>query len=85
MTSTHSWPATLTTLLTGGNLTVDEATRAMTEVISGQATSAQLAAFLIALRAKGEAHPIEKVGRKLRELFAWRPQDKDYTDGSAAR
>ena len=37
------------------------------------------------LRAKGEAHPIEKVGRKLRELFAWRPQDKDYTDGSAAR
>ena len=37
------------------------------------------------LRAKGESHPIEKVGRKLRELFAWRPQDKDYTDGSAAR
>ena len=38
-----------------------------------------------ALREKGESHPIEKVGRKLRELFAWRPQDKDYTDGSAAR
>jgi len=38
-----------------------------------------------ALRAKGAAHPIEATGRKLRELFAWRPQDKDYTEGSAAR
>jgi anthranilate phosphoribosyltransferase len=54
MTSTHSWPATLTTLLAGGNLSVDEATQAMSEIISGNATSAQLAAFLIALRAKGE-------------------------------
>ncbi len=38
-----------------------------------------------ALRDKGAAHPIEATGRKLRELFAWRPQDKDYTEGSAAR
>jgi ketol-acid reductoisomerase len=37
------------------------------------------------LRAKGAAHPIEATGKKLRELFAWRPQDKDYTEGSAAR
>ena len=37
------------------------------------------------LRAKGASHPIEATGRKLRELFAWRPQDKDYTEGSAAR
>jgi ketol-acid reductoisomerase len=37
------------------------------------------------LRAKGAAHPIEKVGQKLRALFAWRPQDKDYVEGSAAR
>jgi ketol-acid reductoisomerase len=39
----------------------------------------------LALREKGAAHPIEATGRKLRELFAWRPQDKDYTEGSAAR
>lgn len=39
----------------------------------------------LALREKGAQHPIEKTGRKLRELFAWRPQDKDYTEGSAAR
>jgi len=38
-----------------------------------------------ALREKGAKHPIEAVGRKLREMFAWRPQDKDYTEGSAAR
>lgn len=39
----------------------------------------------LALREKGASHPIEATGRKLRELFAWRPQDKDYTEGSAAR
>jgi ketol-acid reductoisomerase len=33
----------------------------------------------------GAQHPIEAVGRNLREMFAWRPQDKDYTEGSAAR
>ncbi|BDI21762.1 ketol-acid reductoisomerase [Herbiconiux sp. L3-i23] len=37
------------------------------------------------LRAKGEAHPIEATGRELRALFAWKQQDADYTDGSAAR
>jgi ketol-acid reductoisomerase len=39
----------------------------------------------MALREKGAQHPIEAVGRNLREMFAWRPQDKDYTEGSAAR
>ena len=41
-----------------------------------------------ALRAKGEAHPIEKVGRELRKLFSWLRQadtEKDYVEGSAAR
>lgn len=38
-----------------------------------------------ALRAKGEQHPIEETGRKLRALFAWKQQDADYVDGSAAR
>ncbi|MCL2786919.1 MAG: ketol-acid reductoisomerase [Micrococcales bacterium] len=36
-----------------------------------------------ALRAAGEAHPIEAVGRELRKLFAWvKPQDTDYVEGS---
>jgi ketol-acid reductoisomerase len=37
------------------------------------------------LRAKGEKHPIEATGRELRALFAWKQQDEDYVDGSAAR
>lgn len=39
----------------------------------------------LALRAKGEAHPIEETGRALRSLFAWKQQDEDYTDGSVSR
>ncbi len=39
----------------------------------------------LALREKGEKHPIEATGRELRALFAWKQQDADYTDGSAAR
>jgi len=37
------------------------------------------------LRLKAEQHPIEETGRKLRALFAWKQQDADYVDGSAAR
>ncbi|PZU37955.1 MAG: ketol-acid reductoisomerase [Microbacterium sp.] len=39
----------------------------------------------LALREKGAQHPIEEVGRELRALFAWKQQDADYTEGSAAR
>ena len=39
-----------------------------------------------ALRAKGEAHPIEEVGRKLRGLMSWvNSDDSDYVEGTAAR
>src|ERR1700761_6823686 len=38
-----------------------------------------------ALRAKGEQHPIEDVGRKLRGLMSWVSSDDDYTEGSVAR
>ena len=39
------------------------------------------------LRAKGESHPIESVGRELRKMFSWMKQSKgdDYKEGSAAR
>ena len=37
------------------------------------------------LRAKEEQHPIESTGKELRALFAWKQQDEDYVDGSAAR
>ena len=38
------------------------------------------------LRARGEAHPIEKTGRELRQMFSWlKDADDDYTEGTAAR
>ncbi|MFT4229542.1 MAG: ketol-acid reductoisomerase [Microbacterium sp.] len=38
-----------------------------------------------ALREKAAQHQIEEVGRELRALFAWKQQDADYVEGSAAR
>ena len=40
----------------------------------------------LALRKKGEQHPIEATGRELRKLFAWNASnDDDYVDGEVAR
>jgi ketol-acid reductoisomerase len=39
-----------------------------------------------ALRAQGEQHPIETVGRELRAMMPWiETGDSDYTEGTAAR
>jgi ketol-acid reductoisomerase len=40
-----------------------------------------------ALRAKGETHPIEAVGRELRKMFSWMKNlnKDDYQEGSASR
>lgn len=50
----RTWAELLTALLSAEDLSVAEATEAMNRVMSGEVTDAQLAAFLIALRAKGE-------------------------------
>ena len=42
-------------LIEGNNLTFEESQQIMTEVMSGKATKSQIAAFLTALRMKGEA------------------------------
>lgn len=54
MAELSSWPGILTTLLSDRDLSVSESTWAMRKIMKGDATPAQLAAFLIALRAKGE-------------------------------
>jgi anthranilate phosphoribosyltransferase len=54
MSETPNWPALLTDLLAGRDLRVAEATWAMERVMAGEAPSATLAGFLVALRAKGE-------------------------------
>ncbi|MFC6153345.1 anthranilate phosphoribosyltransferase [Nocardioides yefusunii] len=50
----HHWPELLTTLVAGQDLTVDQATWAMEEVLAGLSTPAQIAGFAVALRSKGE-------------------------------
>lgn len=54
MASEFSWPALIGQLLEGRDLTVAQASAAMEAVMTGGVTDAQLAAFLIALRAKTE-------------------------------
>ena len=54
MPSDLTWPAVLTQLLAGSDLSIAEASWAMEEVMAGRATPSQLAGFLVALRAKGE-------------------------------
>ncbi|MEO7348867.1 MAG: anthranilate phosphoribosyltransferase [Terrimesophilobacter sp.] len=54
MYTSPSWPEMLTNLLDGRNLTIGEASWSMRQIMSGEATPAQLAAFLVALKAKGE-------------------------------
>lgn len=54
MTSLESWPAILGSLLAGENLTRESSSWAMREIMSGNATQAQLGAFMLALRSKGE-------------------------------
>jgi anthranilate phosphoribosyltransferase len=50
----RTWPVLLTQLITGTDLDADDTTWAMDQVMSGAATPAQVAAFVVALRSKGE-------------------------------
>ena len=54
MSPQPAWPELLARLLSGADLSIAEASWAMEEVMQGRATPAQLAGFLVALRAKGE-------------------------------
>lgn len=50
----RSWPALLSALLRGEHLSGADTAWAMHEIMTGEATSAQVAGFAISLRAKGE-------------------------------
>jgi anthranilate phosphoribosyltransferase len=54
MTQGFAWGHALTALLAGKDLSEADAAAAMTEIMEGAATPAQIAGFVVALRAKGE-------------------------------
>ncbi|MDJ0383317.1 anthranilate phosphoribosyltransferase [Streptomyces sp. G-G2] len=50
----RTWPAVLDALLEGRDLGADDTAWAMDRIMRGEATDAQIAGFVVALRAKGE-------------------------------
>jgi anthranilate phosphoribosyltransferase len=64
----QTWPSTLATLLEGRALDAGTAAWAMDEIFSGNATPAQLAAFAVLLRAKGET--ADELGGLVKTMLA---------------
>ena len=54
MAAAQTWPATLSALMRAEELPTETTAWAMDEIMAGEATPAQLAAFAVLLRAKGE-------------------------------
>src|SRR5205814_8055025 len=75
-------PAAMPRVLDGHGLPRDEAREAMGEIMAGDATPAQIAGFLIALRAKGETvDEIAGCAEAMRaHVLAVRPQRDDLVD-----
>nr|WP_227467704.1 anthranilate phosphoribosyltransferase [Nocardioides lijunqiniae] len=65
-----TWPDVLSALVAGSDLTAEQTTWAMGEILSGEATPAQIAGFAVALRAKGET--IDEVTGLVEAMYARR-------------
>ncbi|MEG8275939.1 anthranilate phosphoribosyltransferase [Streptomyces sp. AHA2] len=63
----RSWPALLNGLLQGRDLTADDTAWAMDLIMRGEATDAQIAGFVVALRAKGET--VEEISGFVRAMY----------------
>jgi anthranilate phosphoribosyltransferase len=74
--------AALNRVLNGHDLSRDEACEAMSEIMRGETTQAQIAGFLVALRAKGEtADEIAGCADAMRaHVLPVRPQRRDLVD-----
>src|SRR6266542_1057698 len=72
----------LARLLDGRDLSRDDARAVMAEIMEGEATPAQIAGFLVALRAKGEtADEITGCAEAMREhVLPVRPRRDDLVD-----
>jgi anthranilate phosphoribosyltransferase len=63
-----TWPEVLGALVAGADLSAEQTAWAMGEILSGEATVAQIAGFAIALRAKGET--VEEVSGLVDTMYA---------------
>ncbi|MFG2885020.1 anthranilate phosphoribosyltransferase [Streptomyces sp. NPDC048297] len=63
----RSWPALLNGLLDGRDLSADETAWAMDRIMRGEATDAQIAGFMVALRSKGET--VEEIIGLVRTMY----------------
>ena len=66
--SATTWPEVLSALVAGADLDTDQTSWAMSEILSGDASPAQIAGFAVALRAKGET--VEEVEGLVRTMYA---------------
>ncbi|MFI0513414.1 anthranilate phosphoribosyltransferase [Streptomyces sp. WSLK1-5] len=64
----RSWPEVLNALLYGRDQSADATAWAMDRIMQGEATDAQIAGFVVALRAKGET--VEEINGLVRAMYA---------------
>ncbi|WP_428934431.1 anthranilate phosphoribosyltransferase [Streptomyces sp. ACT015] len=64
----RSWPVLLNGLLAGQDLSADDTAWAMDLIMRGEATDAQIAGFVVALRAKGET--VQEIDGLVRTMYA---------------
>ncbi|MEU1517708.1 anthranilate phosphoribosyltransferase [Streptomyces sp. NPDC005811] len=64
----RSWPDVLNALLYGRDQSADATAWAMDRIMRGEATDAQIAGFVVALRAKGET--VEEINGLVRTMYA---------------
>jgi anthranilate phosphoribosyltransferase len=62
------WPGVLRPLLDGVDVPAETAAAAMTEILAGRATTAQISAFIVALRMKGET--VDEMAGMVRAMLA---------------
>ncbi|MFM9615247.1 anthranilate phosphoribosyltransferase [Streptomyces sp. V2] len=63
----RSWPSVLNALLSGHDQSADATAWAMDRIMRGEATDAQIAGFVVALRAKGET--VEEITGVVRAMY----------------
>ncbi|MFF9061605.1 anthranilate phosphoribosyltransferase [Streptomyces sp. NPDC101213] len=63
----RSWPEVLNALLSGRDQSADATAWAMDRIMRGEATDAQIAGFVVALRAKGET--VEEINGLVRAMY----------------